>query len=547
MNVQIIAPTAVFMLCVFSLDPVPPCTDTYVIEIPQNMEFEQNGTFTVRISSNNLNDNQTLHVEFPDQFSLSDSHGKQDISVFLQNNELTYVRNDNSDKQVSYSLNELPVGEWSGNMNMSIYLEDSTPSNILLEGNRLNSILNEIDPLSVTFTNSYLYCDNDIDVSAVQDRSLLLHNDNRNVTIYPNDGTEIIANRDMSGALSNLNKLESITGINLLNMDDCEDISALFKGDVKLSSIGGIDSFDTRNVINMSRMFEMCTSLNRLTLNNLDTSSCTDMSYMFSHCLNLTTPGSLRNWDMSECDNTSHMFYNCVKLRNLGTMATWDTSNVKDMSSMFENCPALITTGDISGWNVGNVESFKAMFRLSSSMRNIGNIGLWNISERCRDLSEMFSSSEEILSSDLDLSNWNVSNVSDTSYMFHNCMSLVNLNITGWNTANLTSMASMFECDHPDKQSALENIIGMDNIDVSNLSDMSRAFLGARYLNCDLSSWGDSLGNLTDISYSFYGALNFDIDKLKDWQLPSLVNKTETFGNGAGTAILSPIPDWYYD
>lgn len=534
-------------LWVFSFGSVPPCTDTYVIEIPQNMTFDQSGSFTVRISSNNLNDNQTLHVEFPDEFSLSDTHGKQDISVNLQNNELTYIRNGSSDKQVSYSLSELPVGEWSGQMNMSIYLEDSTPSNVLLEGSRLNSVLNGIDPLTVSFINSFTYSDNDIDVSAKQDRSLLLHNENRNVTIYPKDSTSIIANRNMSGALRNLDKLESISGINLLNMDDCEDLSELFKGDVKLTSIGGIDSFDTGNVTNMSGMFEMCTSINRLALSNLDTSSCTDMSHMFSHCLNLTTPGSLRNWDLSQCENTSYMFYNCSKLKTLGTMATWDTSNISDMSSMFENCPLLVTTGDISGWDVSNVESFKAMFRLSSSMRNIGNIGLWDISSKCHDLSEMFSQTERIISADLDLTNWNVSNVSDTSFMFYNCLSVVNLNITGWDTDNLYSMASMFECNDPNNDSSLQSIRGLEDIDTSGLINMNRAFCGAKYLNADLSGWSNNLNSLSDVSYGFYGALNFDINKLKDWQLPSLENKTEAFGNGAGTAISSPIPDWYYD
>ena len=104
----------------------------------------------------------------------------------------------------------------------------------------------------------------------------------------------------------------------------------------------------------------------------------------------------------------------------------------------------------------------------------------------------------------------------------------------------------MFECDHSSKESGLQSIIGLGDLDVSNLSDMSRTFLGAKYLNGDLSNWTD-LNSLNDISYSFYGALNFDIDSLKDWQLTSLVNKTEAFGNGAGTAISSPIPAWYYD
>ena len=510
----------VSLLFGFSLNDVPPCNDVYVIEVPQNIALAESGSFSVRISSNNLNEYQTLHVDFPDELILCDLHGKQDINVDLSNNTLIYRKNDVADKQISYSVDNLAVGEYNGSMNMRIYLEDTTPSSVLTNGRNLNEILNSIDPTSISFQTSFPYSENDIDVSLGQDRSLLLNNDDRSVTIYPREGNMIIANPDMSKALGNLTKLETINGINLLEMDECENISSLFKGDIKLTAINGLDSFDTHNVTNMSRMFEMCTSLVRLNLNSLDTSNCSYMSYMFSHCLSLTTPGSLRNWDLAKCQTCSHMFYNCPKLRNLGTMASWDTSNITDMSSMFENCPVLIVTGDISGWNVSNVESFRSMFRLASSMRNIGNLGLWNISENCHDLSYMFAESEEILPDDLDLSDWNICNVSDASGMFRNCFSLGNLNIAGWNSHNLCNIASMFECNSASKQSHLQNVYGIEDLDVSNISD---------------------------ISYAFYGARNFDVSRLKDWDLPSLINKNEAFGGGAGADVPSEIPAWYYD
>ena len=47
----------------------------------------------------------------------------------------------------------------------------------------------------------------------------------------------------------------------------------------------------------------------------------------------------------------------------------------------------------------------------------------------------------------LDLSRWNVSNVSDISYMFDGCTSLASVNFNGWDTSNVLYMNHMFrEC-----------------------------------------------------------------------------------------------------
>ena len=141
----------VSLLFGFSLNDVPPCTDVYVIEVPQNIALAESGSFSVRISSNNLNEYQTLHVDFPDELILSDLHGKQDINVGLNNNTLIYRKNDMDDKQISYSVDNLAVGEYNGSMNMRIYLEDTTPSSVLTNGRNLNEILNSIDPTSISF------------------------------------------------------------------------------------------------------------------------------------------------------------------------------------------------------------------------------------------------------------------------------------------------------------------------------------------------------------------------------------------------------------
>ena len=527
------------------LSDTPPCEDTYVIRIPHELTIEENGSFQIEMRENNLSSNQTLHIDLPSAFTLSDSHGKDDIEGHLNNCSFVYEMNDTGNRIVVYSIDEIPVGDWHGDLSITICLETTVISNKLQKGSDINTYLDALEPKTITFSVSQTYSENDTDVSAANDRSVLAHYENDEVIIYTRDNGTMIANEDMSSMFENLNNLETINGLNIPDLSSCTSFHKLFKGVSKLETISGINYIDTGNIEDMSYMFDGCTSITRISLNTLDTSNCRNMSYMFSHCLNMTSPGSVRNWDLSKCENTSHMFYNCSKLKNVGSMASWNTAQVRDMSSMFENCPLLTTTGNISSWNVENVESFNSMFKAAASMVNIGDLSSWSISSKCKDLSKMFAYSEDILPSSLDLRNWDVSSVEDMSGMFCNCFSINSIDIRGWDTSEVNDMSMMFSSDHGTLDSSLQIVDGLGDIDVSSVTDMNHIFYGNKYLNCDLSGWKDSLGDLLDLSYAFWGCWNFDLSSLKDWNISSLCNTDEAFGNAAGSQVASDIPDWY--
>jgi surface protein len=115
-------------------------------------------------------------------------------------------------------------------------------------------------------------------------------------------------------------------------------------------------------------------------LNFIDTSSITDMSWLFSY--------SQFNGDIS----------------------MWDVSNVTDMYDMFSNSKF---NGDISKWDVSKVEDMSWMF--DSSEFN-GDISKWDVS-KVKDMRCMFYESDF----DGDISKWNVSNVDDMRSMFSDC------------------------------------------------------------------------------------------------------------------------------
>lgn len=87
---------------------------------------------------------------------------------------------------------------------------------------------------------------------------------------------------------------------------------------------------------------------------------------------------------------------------------------------MFNSCYALASVGDLSNWNVSKVTDMKAMFNSNDPSKPL------------------------ILKSIGDISRWNVSNVTDMSYMFRGCTSLDELNMSSWNTSKVTTMYEAF-------------------------------------------------------------------------------------------------------
>ena len=88
----------------------------------------------------------------------------------------------------------------------------------------------------------------------------------------------------------------------------------------------------------------------------------------------------------------------------------------------------------------------------------------------------------------IDISDWNVSNVTDMSYMFYKCDKLESVgDLSNWNVSNVTDMYSMFyECKE------LETVGDISKWNVSNVTNMSYMFWYCKSLNKDLSSWNVS-------------------------------------------------------
>jgi len=101
----------------------------------------------------------------------------------------------------------------------------------------------------------------------------------------------------------------------------------------------------------------------------------------------------------------------------------------------------------------------------------------------------------------------------------------------------------MFEYNSLSDLCSLRNIIGIDLLETGNLRNMSRMFMLNRFVNVDLSSWNTQ--HLQDISYAFAGCYRQDLDKLKHWDVSSVLDMSNCFSDGSGSISGTAVPDWY--
>ena len=135
-----------------------------------------------------------------------------------------------------------------------------------------------------------------------------------------------------------LNELPQIDTSSVTNM------SNMFSGCINLATI---PQLDTSSVTNMSNMFYGCGSLTIIP--QLDTSSVTNMSDMFCNCTSLATIPQI---DTSSVINMNNMFSNCI---HLTTIPQLNTSNVTNMSYMFSDCARLATISQLDGEKLTSV------------------------------------------------------------------------------------------------------------------------------------------------------------------------------------------------
>ena len=153
---------------------------------------------------------------------------------------------------------------------------------------------------------------------------------------------------------------------------------------------------------------------------------------------------------------------------------------------------------------------------LNNDKRNFNCIDTSKIT----DMSYLFNN--EIFNKlEFDVSEWNVSNVTNMERMFIGCDKFDN-DLSKWNVSNVTNMEKMFIGCRKFKG------VGLNSWDVSNVKDMSGMFKSCINLSEDLSNW--NVSNVKYMSSMFYYCLLFDCN-LSKWDVSKVVLFNEMFDN----------------
>lgn len=137
--------------------------------------------------------------------------------------------------------------------------------------------------------------------------------------------------------------------------------------------------------------------------------------------------------------------------------------------------------GDSGGFfeNLTNVEHYEGLEKIDVSSAT--------------DLRYFFSENTHV--KELDLSSWQVGNVTDMSYLFFNSpgtSQLTTINISGWDTRRVSEADYMFG---PNEK--LTRIIGIENLNFESLKEAGGLFIKTGLSELDLSKWKtDSLDNM---------------------------------------------------
>ncbi len=256
--------------------------------------------------------------------------------------------------------------------------------------------------------------------------------------------------------------------------------------------------------------------------------------------------------DTSKITNFKELFFNS-KRRDFSGIEKWDTSKVTDMTSCFDG--AKYFNADISSWNVSKVKDMTSMFYEAESFNQ--PLDSWDIS-KVKSMNCMFYRAYNF---NQDLESWGKNIRGDTNvlyifkesklekdnklpkwmkpcdengiykprgkYFLRVLIQDTSIKLSDIDTSLITDMSGVFAGDlyngHPAPRS---DFSGIENWDVSNVTDMERMFYDCVDLNIDISSW--NVSKVKYMGYMFTSCEKFNQD-LSLWDISNVIDMGSMF------------------
>ena len=213
-------------------------------------------------------------------------------------------------------------------------------------------------------------------------------------------------------------------------------------------------------------------------------------------------------------------------------------SYIQDCSHIFYGCKNLIDI-NLSSFNVSNVTNMDGMFEGCRSLMSLSGISEWDTSN-VEGMRSMFCGCYSLKSLP-DISKWNISNVRSMGWLFLYCESLISLpDISKWNTSNVIWMHSMFDgCE------SLASLPDISKWNTDNLTDISEIFNCCKSLISlpNISKWNTS--EITDMSNIFKDCKSLiSLPDISKWNTSNVKNMKGMFDGCYSLISLPDISKW---
>ena len=360
----------------------------------------------------------------------------------------------------------------------------------------------------------------------------------------------------MDDMFANCSKLESLD-ISSFNTANVTYMRTMFRSCNKLQNLD-VGSFNTSKVTDMEGMFSSCSSLTSLELSNFDTSNVTKMGFMFSSCHGLTSL-DISDFDTHNVTGMERMFSFDSNLKTIFVGSSWSTVNCQLSTDMFDGCKNLVG-GQGTAYDASHIDASYAHVdggtsnpgyfsslegyektpyallstdgetltfyydylkdlrtgttyelntegtnpRWHNSCENVGKVVFRSSFSDARPTSTCgWFAGMKNLTTITGLDNLNTSEVTDMSSMFSNCRSLVDLDLSTFNTANVTRMNAMFSYCNSLKS------VNLTSFNTAKVTTMYLMFDECNVLKAlDLSSFNTAKVEIMSSMFSNCRALN---------------------------------------
>ena len=194
-------------------------------------------------------------------------------------------------------------------------------------------------------------------------QSWLIPNE-ENFDLYVGSKGSIYANYNTSYLFKDMTLVNNIDFSNFKTSFTIKMVSMFENTNLKYIDV---NNFDTRNVENMSYLFWQNRLLESINLNNWDTHNVMYLDYAFDDCEKIKEI-DLSSWDTTNLQRATGLFWGARSLKTI-KLSTWNTSKLENIGRIFSN--TLATEIDLSNWDLSNINDSGNFIYESSSLNTL--------------------------------------------------------------------------------------------------------------------------------------------------------------------------------